>query len=292
MNMIDIDINIESFRNKFKKSKNELLNLIPLSVKVSSFEQKNICKQNNYDLYYLWDRDSIYRDNLSYQDLMLSTILKNKQMIEFRKEQYKVLTEELDHLKEMVCSHMDLLEQSIKGENEIKSIEILLRNTSLLTFDHDFEEIQPLTSPKGYIYLIKEYHTGTYKIGRTSNPKNRFDVFKVKLPFKWDLVALYKTDNMIELESNLHEVFMTKRTNGEWFNLDEDDLLLLFEIMTNYNVSESQYTYKKLDVVIKDAERNFKHENELEYVFGNSAPNINRLVSQKISDEKSTDGSF
>lgn len=140
-----------------------------------------------------------------------------------------------------------------------------------------------MISPNGYIYLIKEYVTNTYKIGRTSNPKNRLDIFNVKLPFKWDLIALYSTRNMIILESNLHELFTKKRENGEWFNLDEDDLLVFYEIMTGNNISQSQHTFKLVDKIVKDVEDNFPNVIDKKYIFANSVRSISELVNQKLN---------
>ncbi|GLV66648.1 hypothetical protein Bmyc01_53170 [Bacillus mycoides] len=282
-NMLDIDTNIASFQKELKKVKNELLALIPMDVKISFLEEEKICEQNHYDLYYLRDRDSIYRNNLSYPDWMISNIIKNKQWVKFRREQYTLLKKELGHLEQGIKSQLSLLERSLKEDNEMAAIEALLRNTSLVTFKNISDEIQPLTSPNGYIYLIKEYITNTYKIGRTSNPKNRLDIFNVKLPFKWDLVALYSTRNMIILESNLHELFTKKRKNGEWFNLDEDDLLLFYEIMTGNNITESQEKFKNVDEIVKDVEDNFPNEIDQKYIFANSVRSISELVKQKLN---------
>lgn len=281
-NMLDIDTDIKSFQKELKRVKNELLELIPMDIKISFLEEEKICKQNHYDLYYLQDRDSIYRNNLSYPDWMLSKIIKNRQMIEFRSEQYLVLKRELEHLERGIKSQLSLLERSLKEDNEMTTIEMLLKNTSLISFNNISEEARPLISPHGYIYLIKEYVTNTYKIGRTSNPKNRLDIFNVKLPFKWDLVALYSTRNMIVLESNLHELFKKKRENGEWFNLDEDDLLLFYEIMTGNSISRSQDTFKLVDKIVKDVEDNFPNVIDKKYIFANSVRSISELVNQKL----------
>lgn len=140
-NMLDIDTDIKSFQKELKRIKNELLELIPMDIRISFLEEEKICKQNHYDLYYLQDRDSIYRNNLSYPDWMLSKIIKNRQMIEFRREQYLLLKKELEHLEWGIKSQLSLLERSLKEDNEMATIEMLLKNTSLISFDNISEEV-------------------------------------------------------------------------------------------------------------------------------------------------------
>lgn len=76
---------------------------------------------------------------------------------------------------------------------------------------------------KGFVYLIQS-PTGYYKIGRTTNPKDRMKTFSVKLPFEVEYVCVIQTDNMYGLEQILHNRFADKRVNGEWFNLSPDDV--------------------------------------------------------------------
>jgi hypothetical protein len=80
----------------------------------------------------------------------------------------------------------------------------------------------PTVSKSGYVYLIKA-STGAYKIGMSKDPNSRIATFKT-LPFDVELLALIQTDNMHELEKELHERFADKRRQGEWFNLSSEDV--------------------------------------------------------------------
>lgn len=75
----------------------------------------------------------------------------------------------------------------------------------------------------GYVYLIQS-PTGFYKIGRTTNPKDRMKTFSVKLPFEVEYVCIIQTEDMYGLEQSLHQQFASKRVNGEWFQLAPDDV--------------------------------------------------------------------
>lgn len=79
-------------------------------------------------------------------------------------------------------------------------------------------------SPKaGYVYLIQS-PTQAYKIGRTVNPDNRMRTFAVKLPFEVEYICLIATNDMKQLEFDLHKMFDSKRIRGEWFALNTDDV--------------------------------------------------------------------
>jgi hypothetical protein len=75
----------------------------------------------------------------------------------------------------------------------------------------------------GYVYLVRS-PTGYYKIGRTKNPKDRIQTFKVKLPFEVEYEALIPTKDMYSLEKELHDQFAHKRGEGEWFELNQENV--------------------------------------------------------------------
>lgn len=78
----------------------------------------------------------------------------------------------------------------------------------------------------GYIYVIRA-DTGHYKIGRTNNVPNRMRLFSVKLPFNFEIITYFACEDMYESESELHRFFAEHRTNGEWFNLNSEQVDLL-----------------------------------------------------------------
>jgi hypothetical protein len=74
----------------------------------------------------------------------------------------------------------------------------------------------------GWIYVLEG--GGYYKIGQAVSIDSRIAQFAPKLPFRTHLVHSFKVADMDQWEQQLHSQFADKRTNGEWFNLDEDDL--------------------------------------------------------------------
>jgi hypothetical protein len=86
-------------------------------------------------------------------------------------------------------------------------------------------EISPTASrinPPGYVYMLAggEY----YKIGCTNSVDKRLTQIVPKLPFEVQIVHLLEVPDMYRAEADLHRKFSDKRTNGEWFALDADDV--------------------------------------------------------------------
>jgi hypothetical protein len=113
--------------------------------------------------------------------------------------------------------------------SEILSLkdEIKLLKNELAAAKSEIARLESALTPKdtnGYVYLLKMVKGEYYKIGRTAKPKKRMDRFDVKLPFEVECEHLIQTDNMYQLERELHQRFASKRTNGEWFALDAADV--------------------------------------------------------------------
>ncbi len=75
----------------------------------------------------------------------------------------------------------------------------------------------------GHVYLLRS-STGYYKIGRTKYPHDRLATFSVKLPFEVEYEHVILCSDMYKLERDLHNKFADKRVNGEWFELNADDV--------------------------------------------------------------------
>lgn len=88
-----------------------------------------------------------------------------------------------------------------------------------------------LRAKAGYVYLLQSI-SGHYKIGRTQDPERRVKTFAIQLPFEVEYVCLIETLNMVELEKDLHLRFAAKRLNGEWFDLDAEEVEYIKGLVT------------------------------------------------------------
>ena len=86
----------------------------------------------------------------------------------------------------------------------------------------------------GYIYIIKSEYG--YKIGLSKHIKDRLKLFGVKLPFPIEVVGYHKVGNMHKMELHIHKLYKSKRLNGEWFTLDEKDLVDISTILVKNEI--------------------------------------------------------
>jgi hypothetical protein len=83
----------------------------------------------------------------------------------------------------------------------------------------------------GFVYIINSPKMG-FKIGSTRSIHNREAIFNVKLPFKWDFHKIYLCEKQHIIETKaLHPLFESKRLEGEWFNLNKEDLDMIDHFM-------------------------------------------------------------
>jgi hypothetical protein len=74
----------------------------------------------------------------------------------------------------------------------------------------------------GIVYLIAG--GGYHKIGLTTNIEARFKDIGTKLPFTSEVIHTIRTSDIYRLEKYWHERFASKRAEGEWFILTDEDV--------------------------------------------------------------------
>lgn len=76
----------------------------------------------------------------------------------------------------------------------------------------------------GVVYLIRCGES--YKIGRTNGPvESRVRQLQAGNPQKLELICVFP--DPCEIERMFHRLFHEKRTNGEWFSLDDHDVEII-----------------------------------------------------------------
>lgn len=82
---------------------------------------------------------------------------------------------------------------------------------------------EPSTGIKaGVVYVLKSAYG--YKVGRTRNVPARMRAFGVHLPIVYTIPVCVWFDDCHVAERHYHEMFGSKRINGEWFDLNESDI--------------------------------------------------------------------
>lgn len=77
------------------------------------------------------------------------------------------------------------------------------------------------------VYIMKDNHTGHYKIGRSDSPTKREATL---LSQKSSIELIFHTKAVARFERSLHNLFEEKRVRGEWFELDEFDIQLIKDL--------------------------------------------------------------
>ena len=88
---------------------------------------------------------------------------------------------------------------------------------------HNNDSREKTSQRRGYIYLLKS--RDIYKIGKTLNLRDRSKRYRAENPFGTRVLFQKEVDNYTNVERGLLEKFKEKRFSGEWFKLDEDDIL-------------------------------------------------------------------
>ena len=89
------------------------------------------------------------------------------------------------------------------------------------------EDSKDDTTEQVFVYLMTDKNTGLYKIGISKDPKYRERTLQSEKP-TIDLICNKGFPNRKvaqAIESALHSLYGNKRIRGEWFNLDEQDVL-------------------------------------------------------------------
>jgi hypothetical protein len=74
-----------------------------------------------------------------------------------------------------------------------------------------------------------------FKIGRSERPSQRIAGLMASLPVRPELFVYFETTRSAEIEGVLHWKFEAVRTNGEWFLLQDQDLLFLRQLEYHFN---------------------------------------------------------
>jgi predicted GIY-YIG superfamily endonuclease len=122
------------------------------------------------------------------------------------------------------------------------------------------------------IYIIKTSKR-LYKIGKTKDLQKRIAAYHTHLPIIFRVVRQYMLENIDELEEALHIVFQHKRVKGEWFELNNDELIICDNIARNYALEKLQKqnkSYRKIEFgtnpLLQVMEANQKYLNDYDRI--------------------------
>lgn len=97
------------------------------------------------------------------------------------------------------------------------------------------------------LYLIQNKKHRIIKIGVTNNIKKRLKLIQNISGMKLNLLKFYITQYSFNIEKLLHNKFKNKRTYGEWFYLNKNDIEEIDTIVNTINSNPSIIINEKLE---------------------------------------------
>ena len=131
-----------------------------------------------------------------------------------------------------VLEDLETLKKKVGSRDEIKEEWRLYHNDKAKVYgyeqyDENFNSIETTeTNDTCYLYLMKDYNTGYYKIGISNSPEYREKTLQSEKPTIEMICNKKYVSRRIahSFEQALHKTFEDKRVRGEWFDLNTKDV--------------------------------------------------------------------
>ena len=145
-------------------------------------------------------------------------------------------------LPKYILSEQAVLQLLLKYSSEVRANFIKAFKETRDTLDNiyklkELEKILPeIDTNSSYVYIIKNMDTGNIKIGVSNDVQKRLNTFRTGNDCQLELV--YKSvicSNSFSIEQSVHEYFKDYRVRGEWFNVDESEVIRFLEC-SNYTL--------------------------------------------------------
>ncbi|MGZ7068048.1 MAG: GIY-YIG nuclease family protein [Methanobacterium sp.] len=97
-----------------------------------------------------------------------------------------------------------------------------------------------LYKPEGYVYFIGSKENNVVKIGYSLNPKKRLQQLQTSIPYKLKLYGVIP--GIIDKEIELQKLFAKYNINNEWFEFNDEIMVVInaINIMNNLNISKEK----------------------------------------------------
>lgn len=122
----------------------------------------------------------------------------------------------------------------------LEALDTKYRSISRVPIDEikTLDLVESKKSAAGFVYCIRYGDNEVYKIGKTTNPKNRISSLKTSCPMDLKIIYMTKCIDYDLCEKELHKLFENKRVNREWFALDDNDIWRIKDCIGERKISE------------------------------------------------------
>ena len=132
-----------------------------------------------------------------------------------------------------------------------------------------------MENKKGCVYFFRHIGLTPVKIGYSENqsPINRFNQFKTYAPYGSEILGFIMIQDAKELETALHAKYASKRLDGEWFELTEEEVNREIDFYTSVSDVEERNRFQ-----IAWAKQNAEEKEKVKLeVFENSQSNFEKV---------------
>jgi len=132
----------------------------------------------------------------------------------------------------------------------------------------------------GYVYLIGTKVFRWYKIGKSRTPEIRIKDLGILLPFKIEIIGVWRAVDHNTLEKELHDKYRYCQVNGEWFSFIDNEAEKLFRFLP-----ESARVYPKgnLDSVLSSFSNVYEDRRKGQRIIG---VRVQKLRGEFTSEER------
>jgi hypothetical protein len=81
-------------------------------------------------------------------------------------------------------------------------------------------------NPPDTVYLLNISGSNIYKLGVTQNAKRRIFVIRSAMPFNVDIVDIFTSDNVWDIEDSFYNEYQHCHIKNEWYRIEDIDLVL------------------------------------------------------------------
>ncbi len=99
----------------------------------------------------------------------------------------------------------------------------------------------------GYVYLIGSSTFKWYKIGKSSRAAIRVSELGILLPFRVEVIAVWKLSNYHAVERDLHEKYAANHINGEWFNFTDAEIKAIVDDMFYASTNDAAIEFTNME---------------------------------------------
>lgn len=201
---------------------------------INEIEEKTwVLRSYSRDYIYKLTKDQVVRfleiaDKCSHS--IIGDVNPSKEHQHMQTEAYTDIQKINDELNKLWMREDELTAARLKIQYKNKLDKLGNKTNDPSEYTEPYEEEEIYEPEQKCLYLMKNKHTGHYKIGISKNPKMREGTLQSQEP---DVALVGSWDKQSDNERDWHNYFSDYRLRGEWFKLTKTQVKMFCHFCTN-----------------------------------------------------------